>query len=87
MHHSIEIENPSYTYPDGHQALLCLPAHPALREKLRWSGRTGRKVDAISAPERDLVGQGNLQVAGLPVIKEKPGQAARPGRPGLPKPG
>ncbi|MBN1149054.1 MAG: ABC transporter ATP-binding protein [Anaerolineales bacterium] len=75
MHHSIEVEHLSFSYPDGHQALrdVSLLIQPC--EKVALVGPNGAgKSTLILHLNGILRGQGELCVAGLPVIKENLGQ-------------
>ena len=75
MHHSIEIENLSYTYPDGHQALCEVSLHIQPCEKVALVGPNGAgKSTLILHLNGILLGQGSLQVAGLTVHKENLGR-------------
>jgi cobalt/nickel transport system ATP-binding protein len=68
MHHSIEIENLSFTYPDGRQALheISLSVQPC--EKVALVGPNGAgKSTLILHLNGILTGQGKLKVAGLEV--------------------
>ncbi|MFC2026186.1 energy-coupling factor ABC transporter ATP-binding protein [Chloroflexota bacterium] len=71
MHHSIEIENLSYAYPDGHPALsdVCLHIEPS--EKVALVGPNGAgKSTLILHLNGILTGQGTVRSAGLEVKKE-----------------
>lgn len=75
MHHSIEVENLSFSYPDGHQALhdINLSIKPA--EKVALVGPNGAgKSTLILHLNGILTGKGKISVAGLPVIKENFGK-------------
>ena len=75
MHHSIEIDQLSFVYPDGHPALdnVSLIIQPC--EKVALVGPNGAgKSTLILHLNGILSGKGNLRVAGLPVIKENLGK-------------
>ncbi|OGO33833.1 MAG: cobalt ABC transporter ATP-binding protein [Chloroflexi bacterium RBG_16_54_18] len=71
MHHSIEVFNLSYTYPDGHQALndVSLKIEPC--EKVALVGPNGAgKSTLILHLIGILTGQGEVHAGGLLVVKE-----------------
>ena len=71
MHHSIEIDNLIFSYPDGHSALNGVSLHIEPCEKVALVGPNGAgKSTLILHLNGILEGQsGELCVAGLPVIK------------------
>ena len=74
MHHSIEIDNLSFAYPDGHPALrqVCLHIQPG--EKVALVGPNGAgKSTLILHLNGILTGKGDICIAGLPVIKQNLG--------------
>ncbi len=75
MHHSIEIDNLSFSYPDGHKALNQVSLSIKPGEKVALVGPNGAgKSTLILHLNGILTGDGSLCVAGLPVIKENLGK-------------
>jgi cobalt/nickel transport system ATP-binding protein len=75
MHHSIEVEKLSFTYPDGQVALREVSILIKPNEKVALVGPNGAgKSTLILHLNGILSGQGNLRVAGLPVTKENLGK-------------
>ena len=74
MHHSIEIDNLSFAYPDGHTALRQVSLHIQPGEKVALVGPNGAgKSTLILHLNGILTGKGDICIAGLPVIKQNLG--------------
>ncbi len=74
MHHSIEIDNLSFAYPDGHPALRQVSLHIQPGEKVALVGPNGAgKSTLILHLNGILTGKGDICIAGLPVIKQNLG--------------
>jgi len=68
MHHSIEVEHLSFSYPDGHPALADVSLHIAPGEKTALVGPNGAgKSTLLLHLNGILTGQGRVTVCGLEV--------------------
>ena len=68
MHHSIEVEHLSFSYPDGHPALADVSLHIAPDEKVALVGPNGAgKSTLVLHLNGILKGQGRITVCGLEV--------------------
>jgi cobalt/nickel transport system ATP-binding protein len=75
MHHSIEIDNLSFTYPDGQQALRDVSLHIEPCEKVALVGPNGAGKSTLFLHLNGILsGNGEVCVAGLPVIKKNLGR-------------
>jgi cobalt/nickel transport system ATP-binding protein len=68
MHHSIEIDHLSFSYPDGHPALQDVSLHIAPGEKVALVGPNGAGKSTLSLHLNGiLLGEGSVRVCGVPV--------------------
>ncbi len=75
MHHSIEVENLSYTYPDGHQALYEVSLNIEPCEKVALVGPNGAgKSTLILHLNGILTGRGEVRVCGMQVNEKNLGR-------------
>jgi cobalt/nickel transport system ATP-binding protein len=68
MHHSIEVEHLSFSYPDGHPALADVSLHIAPGEKVALVGPNGAGKSTLALHLNGILkGQGRITVCGLEV--------------------
>lgn len=76
MHHSIEVENLSYAYPDGHQALrdVCLHIEPCEKVALVGPNGAGKSTLVLHLNGIFPAQAGRVRVCGLDVTNQNLGQ-------------
>ena len=76
MHHTVEVENLSYRYPNGVQALRGVSLHIGPDEKVALLGPNGAGKSTLMLHLNGLLrpDEGTVRVGGLPVVEEHLGQ-------------
>ena len=76
MHHTVEIENLSFSYPDGHQALFDISLQIGMDEKVALVGPNGAGKSTLMLHLNGLLRgeHGCLRVGGLDVTEENLGR-------------
>ncbi len=76
MHHTLEIKELSFSYPDGHQALHDISLHIGPDEKVALVGPNGAGKSTLMLHLNGLLraDKGEVRVGGLPVTDDNLGQ-------------